>query len=76
MDEYNTNVPWTIIYVEKGDFYFFSNYIKTDEMKNNILLSSVGTLTFAILRDIKVPNTLKGYEDLLKKSKEFFLPLS
>lgn len=42
----------------------------------NILLSSVGTSTFAILRDIIVTNTLKeiSYEDLLKKAKEHFSP--
>lgn len=45
-------------------------------MKKNILLSLVGTTKFTILRDIIAPNMLKEikYEDILKKTKEHFLP--
>lgn len=61
---------WTV-YVEKMHFYYSANDIENKEIKNSILLKSVRTAMFTILRNIVVPNTLKEiiYEDLLKKAK-------
>lgn len=60
----------------KIDFYFSANNEKNDDMKKKILLRSVGTSIFDILRDIIVSDTLKevSYEDFLKKAKENVSP--
>lgn len=75
IDEYSSDVTWKL-YLEKVEFYFSANEISDEEKKKSILLSSVGSTTFSVLRDIIVPVKLQDieYKELIKKANEHFQP--
>ena len=80
LSEYvQSHETWTS-YVERLEQYFAANDIDTSDgtatKRRAILLSSVGSTTFTLIRSLVSPKAVNevSYEDIVKKVKEHFNP--
>ena len=74
--KYNSEVMKWDVYVELMESFFQANDIDSDEKRRAVLLSTIGSCTYTVLRNLTAPKAPleKPLKDLLKLLKEHYAP--